>query len=54
VLALLDSEGLERAAIVGSSFGGRVALEVATVAPERVLALVLLCAAAPACPRRTT
>lgn len=51
VLALLDSEGLERAAIVGSSYGGRVALEVATVAPERVLALVLLCAAAPGVPQ---
>lgn len=50
VLALLDSEGLERAAIVGSSFGGRVALEVATVAPERVLALALLCPAYPGLP----
>lgn len=47
VLALLDAHGVERAALVGSSFGGRVALETATVAPERVTALVLLCGAAP-------
>ena len=51
VLALLDAEGVERAALVGSSFGGRVALEVATTAPDRVSALVLLCAAAPGLPR---
>ena len=50
VLALLHSEGIERAAIVGSSFGGRVALEVATVASKRVLALVLLCPAYPGLP----
>ena len=51
VLALLDAEGVERAALVGSSFGGRVALDVATTAPDRVSALVLLCAAAPGLPR---
>ncbi len=51
VLALLDSEGLERAAIVGSSFGGRVAMEVAVTAPERVTALALLCTAAPGLPQ---
>ena len=45
VLALLDSAGIGRAALVGSSFGGRVALETAATAPERVSALVLLCAA---------
>jgi 3-oxoadipate enol-lactonase len=51
VLALLDAHDLERAALVGASFGGRVALETATAAPERVSALVLLCAAAPLLPR---
>ena len=51
ILALLDAEGIERAAVVGSSFGGRVALEVAATAPDRVRALVLLCAAAPGVPQ---
>ena len=51
VLALLDEHGVERAALVGSSFGGRVALETASAAPERVSALVLLCAAAPLLPQ---
>lgn len=51
VLALLDEHGIERAALVGSSFGGRVALETASAAPERVSALVLLCAAAPLLPQ---
>jgi pimeloyl-ACP methyl ester carboxylesterase len=50
VLALLDEHGVERAALVGSSFGGRVALETASTVPERVGALVLLCAAAPLLP----
>ena len=43
VLALLDDQGLESVALVGASFGGRVALEVATAAPDRVDRLVLLC-----------
>jgi pimeloyl-ACP methyl ester carboxylesterase len=47
VLALLDAHGVEKAALVGASFGGRVALETASVAPDRVSALVLLSAAAP-------
>ncbi len=50
VLALLDHHGVERAALVGSSFGGRVALETASAAPDRVTALALLCAAAPLLP----
>ena len=50
VLALLDQHGFESAALVGSSFGGRVALETASAAPARVSALVLLCAAAPLLP----
>jgi pimeloyl-ACP methyl ester carboxylesterase len=50
VLALLDQHGVEKAALVGSSFGGRVALETASMAPHRVSTLVLLCAAAPLLP----
>lgn len=45
VVVLLDHLEVERAAVVGSSFGGKVALEVATVAPDRVSQLVLLCTA---------
>ncbi|KRA39500.1 MULTISPECIES: alpha/beta fold hydrolase [unclassified Nocardioides] len=45
VVALLDHLQIERAAIVGSSFGGRVALEVAVTAGERVASLALLCPA---------
>jgi pimeloyl-ACP methyl ester carboxylesterase len=45
VLALMDALGVERAALVGSSFGGRVALLAAAAAPRRVTALALLCAA---------
>jgi 3-oxoadipate enol-lactonase len=41
LLALLDHVGIERAALVGVSYGGRVALDTAWVAPERVTALVL-------------
>ncbi|WP_406830078.1 alpha/beta hydrolase [Pedococcus sp. KACC 23699] len=43
--ALLDRLGIVDAAVVGSSFGGRVALELATLHPGRVSSLVLLCAA---------
>lgn len=45
VVHLLDALGIERAVVVGASFGGRVALEVATRHPDRVGSLVLLCAA---------
>ncbi|MER7520011.1 alpha/beta hydrolase [Streptomyces sp. NPDC126499] len=47
VAALLDALGAERAALVGSSFGGEVALEFAARHPGRATALALLCAAAP-------
>jgi 3-oxoadipate enol-lactonase len=41
-LELLDRHGFERAALIGVSLGGRVALEIALAAPERVAALVLV------------
>jgi 3-oxoadipate enol-lactonase len=47
VLALLDDLALERVVVVGASYGGGVALQLATAAPERVSALVLLAAAIP-------
>jgi pimeloyl-ACP methyl ester carboxylesterase len=42
VLALLDELGLARADLIGNSMGGRVAIETALCAPERVRRLVLL------------
>lgn len=50
VAALLDGLGIPDAAVVGSSFGGEVALELATAYPDRVRELVLLCPAAPGVP----
>lgn len=44
VLDTLNELGLERAALVGNSFGAAVALRVAVVAPARVSALVLVSA----------
>ena len=41
VLGVLDQLGLTRAAVLGYSMGGRLALFLATVAPERISALVL-------------
>jgi 3-oxoadipate enol-lactonase len=41
-LELMDQHGFARAAVVGVSLGGRVALEIALAAPERVSALVLV------------
>ncbi|HEX3003418.1 MAG TPA: alpha/beta hydrolase [Angustibacter sp.] len=43
VVALLDHLGLDRVAVVGSSYGGAIAMELATVAPQRISRLVLLC-----------
>ncbi len=43
--ALLAHLGVTDAAVVGSSFGGRVALELATLHPGRVSSLLLLCPA---------
>ena len=42
VLEVMDRHGFERTALVGVSLGGRVALEIAVAAPERVSALVLV------------
>lgn len=43
VIGLLDALGVKRATVVGASFGGRVALELAATCPRRVRRLVLLC-----------
>ena len=45
--ALLDAVAIPRAHVVGASFGGLVALELAASAPDRVASLVLLAAALP-------
>jgi pimeloyl-ACP methyl ester carboxylesterase len=42
VAEALDAAGIERAALVGTSLGGRVALELALESPERATALVLI------------
>jgi 3-oxoadipate enol-lactonase len=42
VIDTLEAAGLDRAAVVGVSLGGRVALEVAVARPELVTALVLV------------
>jgi pimeloyl-ACP methyl ester carboxylesterase len=44
---LLDEVGAERAAVVGNSMGGRIALELALRSPARVAALALLGPAVP-------
>ncbi|MGJ3231839.1 MAG: homoserine O-succinyltransferase MetX [Oceanicaulis sp.] len=53
VLALAEAAGLERFAIVGASYGGVIALEIAARAPERVRRLDVLCAAAKPNPMAT-
>jgi pimeloyl-ACP methyl ester carboxylesterase len=45
----LDSAGIDRAVLVGHSYGGGVALTVAARAPQRVEALVLLATVGPGC-----
>ncbi|MFJ2862418.1 alpha/beta fold hydrolase [Kitasatospora sp. NPDC087314] len=43
VLALLDHLGIESAALIGSSHGGKIATDVAALRPAAVTALALLC-----------
>jgi pimeloyl-ACP methyl ester carboxylesterase len=45
MLGLMDELGIKRARIVGNSMGGRTAIEMGLLAPERVDALALLCPA---------
>jgi pimeloyl-ACP methyl ester carboxylesterase len=47
VLDLLDALGIEQAALIASSYGGRVAVEIAARRPDRVTAMALLCAGLP-------
>lgn len=47
VLGTLDALGIARAALVGNSFGGAIAMRIALIAPERVSALVLISAPPP-------
>jgi 2-hydroxymuconate-semialdehyde hydrolase len=42
VWAFLDAHGIERAAIVGNSLGGRIALQMATDSPDRITKMVLM------------
>ncbi|GAC1583787.1 MAG: hypothetical protein NVS3B18_16790 [Candidatus Dormibacteria bacterium] len=45
MLAMMDAQGIESTHVVGNSMGGRIAIEMALLAPERVRALGLLCPA---------
>jgi pimeloyl-ACP methyl ester carboxylesterase len=47
VVALLDAAGVQRAALVGHSFGSLIALEAAATAPDRVSQLALVGTAFP-------
>ena len=47
VLDDLDARGVQNAVLVGHSWGGGVALRAASLAPDRVRAVVLLVEAAP-------
>src|SRR4051812_33675336 len=52
LLALLDAEGIERANIIGSSFGGMIAQAFAIAHPERVATLAFLSAVAARTPEQ--
>jgi 3-oxoadipate enol-lactonase len=45
LVSVLDAAGLDRAALVGTSRGGRIAIQVSLGRPERVSALVLVASA---------
>lgn len=45
----LDARGIDRAVLVGHSFGGGVAVSAASLAPERVEAVILLASVGPGC-----
>jgi pimeloyl-ACP methyl ester carboxylesterase len=47
VVQTMDALNIDRAALVGNSFGGAVALRVAVVAPDRVAAIALVSAPPP-------
>lgn len=47
VISTMDELGIQRADLIGSSFGAAVALRVAAVAPSRITALVLSSASSP-------
>ncbi|MFI6996755.1 alpha/beta fold hydrolase [Nocardia sp. NPDC050175] len=47
VLALLDRLGIEHTALIASSYGGEVAMEIAARWPQRMTILALLCTAMP-------
>jgi pimeloyl-ACP methyl ester carboxylesterase len=49
VLGELDARGIRQAVLVGHSYGGGVALSAASLAPERVEALILLASIGPGC-----
>src|SRR6187431_3248172 len=42
VVGLMDALGIEKASLVGNSFGGSIALRIATLHPDRVNKLVLM------------
>ena len=45
----LDARGIDRAVLVGHSYGGGVAVSAASLAPERVEAVILLASVGPGC-----
>jgi pimeloyl-ACP methyl ester carboxylesterase len=49
LLAELDRQGIARAILVGHSYGGGIALTAASLAPERVIGLVLIGSVGPDC-----
>lgn len=51
VIAVLDAAGVERCRLAGTSLGGKVALRVATLVPDRISRLVLLASSAIVTPR---